>query len=270
MHTPQQLLERILASPYFRDDPRLGDLLRCICLHTQTGHLEALHEHDIGVEALGMEPGYDTREQPVVVQLVAETRNRLQSFFQNEGRQEPLRLVIPPGEFRAFFFEADPRELEQAALQPTALERFWAPYFQSGMRNLLIHGHSGEESVAVSEAYAMTRLAIAFDKQGASLLMYPAGAVEVLDLAGTNLILTGGPATNAVLAQFRSQTPARALVQRIGAETGRGAITILTAPSSADLLPIAIYVTEEATLARTAQRFAGGVFPPDFELALNP
>src|SRR5262249_13695364 len=186
-----------------------------------------------------------------------------------EGRREPVRVTVPKGEYRAFFYETDPNELRAAADEPTPLERFWAPYFASGYRNLLVHGSLGDDAMPITQAYAIARLAILFDKHRVAIEMYPSSAIQVLDLKDTNLILIGSRATNAVLAEFMEADPERASVSRIGAADGKGAVTIIVAPKLVDLIDAVGYICEESTIEKSARRFCGGAFPTDFALTLG-
>lgn len=260
---PRRIVERILLSPLFHGEEEISEILLYICYYTQSGNLDALREHDIGVAVLGLEPGYDVRENTAVADAVDKIRERLKLYFANEGRREPMRLTIPKGEFRAFFYEADPRELA-AADGPTAVERFWAPYWRSKNSNLLVHGELPGDLLPIAEAYAATRIAVLFAEHGSGLQMRPASSVTNADLKA-NLILIGLPATNRVLKAFLMEIGEDPVIERLApnAETPHGVITALTAPTPEGLLQAAEFTATEELLAEHE-------YPSMFRLRLYP
>lgn len=264
---PRRLLERVLMSPRFRDSREMSELLLYICYQTQSGNLDALHEHDIGVAVLGLEPGYGTSEQPVVAEYVEQIRAGLKEYFAREGRREPLRVAIPKGEFRAFFYETDPRQLAEAE-EPTALERFWGPYWDPAARNLLIHGEAADGLIPVGEAYVLVQVAALFRSRDASVELASAAAHRLTDLRGVNLILTGLAAMNPFVERFAMPAHQPA-VQRIWRTDENGVITILSADSAAGLMEAGRFVTEEGHLERAAARWEQASFPPSFRLTIG-
>jgi hypothetical protein len=267
MDGPEELLRRIVRSAAFRGSQEHCDVLEYICYQTQAGGLSDLREHDIGVAVLGLEPGYDVAENPAVSRVTEEVREKLKSYFRKEGRREQLRIAIPKGEFRAFFFEADPRQLAEA--EPGALEQFWAPYWRSGVKNLLIHGELPEEGMLIAEAYAAVQLAVLFEGKGSALRLQPASAFTESGVPEGNLVLVGTPATNAMLGEFVREPLEVAIMQRIWARDGHGVVTILASPDPAGILAAARFVTSEEVLERTAAASPMGEIPRDFRVTLG-
>jgi hypothetical protein len=260
---PLAILDRIQASPYFPQTPEAVPLLRYICARTQAGHGDTLREHDIGVEILGLEPGYDVSANPIVRLLVDEIRVGLRNYFANDGKGEPLRLAIPAGEYRAYFYEARPEELASAqAPAQSAFERFWEPHFQPRAKNMLIHGEV-EGRMPVAEAHAVSKLAALFAKSGISLQIHSAVNLPDLDPAGLCLILTGTFANNRVLAEHMNEAPAGATVRRLST------VTIVTGPDAASVLDATRFVTEEQWLNRKAASFSATGFPDEFDLVVR-
>jgi hypothetical protein len=244
---PRRVVERILLSPYFQER-ELSEILLYICYQTQNGNVDALHEHDIGVAVLGLEPGYDVRENTTVADAVEKIRQGLKLYFANEGRREPVRVAIPRGEVRAFFYEADPRQLAEAE-EPTALERFWGPYWGNQGRNLLVHGELPNEAMPIAEAYAATQIAVLFAHNGSGLQLRPVSEVTDTDLRMSNLIVIGSPETNPLLAQFLD-TYEEPVVERLPRDGQHGMLTALTAPTAEGLLEAAAFACSEEHLAR--------------------
>lgn len=263
---PQSLLQRILQSPGFRQSPPHQGLLQFICGSTQAGDLDVLHEHDIGVHLFGFPPGYDVEAEPAVRHIAGEVRQMLAEYFRTHGRRETLRVVIPPGEYRAFFFEAPPEEIEPGQLD--AIGQFWAPYFRQGARNYLVHGELPGEQLSISEAYALVKVAALFEKQVSPLEIRALQSFELRDLAGTNLILLGTAGNNSLLKAALDDPPKAASVKRSAATAFQGTVTILTAPDPAGVLRAALFATTEELLARTRDKALASGFPPDFDLTI--
>jgi len=125
----RQLLQRILASPRFAHAHLLKRVLQYVCERSADPAAPPPKEHEIAIEAMGRPVSFDPRTDPIVRVTMAGIRGRLLAYFANEGRDEPLRLTIPKGRYRAVFTEAI-REAsgEPAAVGTSALSRFWAPY----------------------------------------------------------------------------------------------------------------------------------------------
>ena len=69
---------------------------------TLSGHPEMLKERIIGASVFGRRPDYDTNDDPVVRSRAAEVRKRLAVYYQ-ASPEEPVRISIPSGSFRAVF-----------------------------------------------------------------------------------------------------------------------------------------------------------------------
>lgn len=254
--SPQALLGRIVSSAAFRESNGHAELLQFVCEQTQAG--QDLREHDIGVALFGMEPGYDVAEQPVVSSTMEETRQWLKKYFATEGKREMLRLAVPKGEFRAFFYEADPAQLATAANEPTALERFWMPYFSNRRANVLLHGALDEDSMPIPEAYAAVQIALLFERNKARLQMAPASA-GIPD--GANVILLGTPETNPSVGAVECGVVERKVTEQ------SEVITILAAPRFEGILPVVGFAVSEE-LMESALRQVGPEWPPHFRLTL--
>lgn len=259
--SPQALLQRIISSSVFHASNGHAELLQFVCTQTQAGN--DLREHDIGVALFGLEPGYDIAETPIVSTTMDETRQWLKAYFAGEGKRELLRLAVPKGEFRAFFYEADPTQLAAAANEPSALERFWMPYFTNQRPNLLLHGALDEDSMLIPEAYAAVQLALLFERHQAHLQLIPATADPP---PNANLILTGTPQTNLAIAAYAEGPIETTILERTSTSQGQ-IVTILAAPQPEGILPAAKFAVSE-DLLESALRQTGPEWPPHFRLTL--
>ena len=115
-------VERILTSPNFRRAPALCKFLSYICESYFEGRAHEIKEYNIAVSALGRRPGFDPQVDPIVRVSAHSLRKRLESYYQGEGRLNPIRIVLPVGSYVPNFQKASV-ERASLALTPTpALE----------------------------------------------------------------------------------------------------------------------------------------------------
>jgi predicted ATPase len=94
-------LERIVDSRSFRASRRTGDVLRVIVEHTLADSPQPLKERTIAVQAMGRPPDFDPRLDASVRVQVRRLRATLDEYYRGEGADEPLRIEIPVGGYRA-------------------------------------------------------------------------------------------------------------------------------------------------------------------------
>lgn len=115
-------LERILASPAFRNSRQCQKFLEHVAVNSLEGHEDRLKERSIGIEVFGRDPGYDTSTDPVVRVRATEVRKRLAQFYQESAGPGDVKLEIPAGSYRAeFHLPAAP--VVEAAPQRGAAEK---------------------------------------------------------------------------------------------------------------------------------------------------
>ena len=108
-----RLAKRIAASETFSKSARLPSFLLYVCECALSGREGEINEQQIGVHVFGRAPGYNSNEDSVVRSQARLLRTRLDLYFQNEGRDEPLEIRIPKGSYVPRF---EPRELLSPAL----------------------------------------------------------------------------------------------------------------------------------------------------------
>jgi hypothetical protein len=113
-----QLVERIVASPYFAKSDRLCSILLYICELSLQGRADEINEVNIGSRLLGRR-GYDPSVDGIVRSHASRMRQRLGQYFEGEGSQEPLRLLVPKGAYIPIF---EPRPPERTMLETPHLE----------------------------------------------------------------------------------------------------------------------------------------------------
>jgi WD40 repeat protein len=112
-------LERILASPAFADAERARSFLRFVvnrALERRTGEIK---ESVIAVEALGRNSSFDSKSDPIVRVEARRLRERLDSYYEREGRPDRVVISVPKGGYVPDFAERQP--------QPEAMTRTTRP-----------------------------------------------------------------------------------------------------------------------------------------------
>jgi hypothetical protein len=95
----REQLERILASPLFRNSKRYPSLLRYVVEQALEGHSSELKERTLGIEVFGRAPDYDTNVDPVVRISAAETRKRIAQYYHESGHETEPRIDLPLGSY---------------------------------------------------------------------------------------------------------------------------------------------------------------------------
>jgi hypothetical protein len=97
------LLERVAGSPQLKRAARLQELLFYIGKRSLKDGSETIHEQEIGVEVFRRPENYDTGVDNIVRTNVSDLRKRIESYFESEGRDEPLVMEIPRGSYIPVF-----------------------------------------------------------------------------------------------------------------------------------------------------------------------
>src|SRR5271167_1669019 len=98
-----QLAQRIVASRSFAKSALLSRFLLYVCEREITGRTNEISEHQIGVRVFGRRPGYSAGEDNIVRNYARQLRHRLEQYFQEEGKDEELRVSIPRGKYVPLF-----------------------------------------------------------------------------------------------------------------------------------------------------------------------
>jgi len=145
-----QLAQRIIASPGFQRSSQLRAFLAYVVEMTLLNRQEEVSEQLIGSRVLGRRPDYDPNEDNIVRVQARHLRARLQEYFANEGRSEPVLLEIPKGSYVPVF-RPRPPEVSGAALARLRLG-VWLPWALAGLLAaaciwLAMGGSQGRSSV---------------------------------------------------------------------------------------------------------------------------
>lgn len=117
----RELVVRIVKSKTFARSERLSTLLSYVCDMTLKGRADELNEQKIGSAVFGRAIDYDSSIDGIVRTQASRLRQRLGLYFEEEGAEEPVRILIPKGGYIPLF-EARParEELASERLHPAA------------------------------------------------------------------------------------------------------------------------------------------------------
>jgi len=99
----RELVSRIITSPTFARSERLCSLLTYVCDTALKGREGELNEQRIGQAVFGRSPDYDSSIDGIVRTQASRLRQRLELYFEQEGAEEPIRVVIPKGGYIPVF-----------------------------------------------------------------------------------------------------------------------------------------------------------------------
>ena len=117
----RQQLERMLASPVFKNSRRSPSLLRYVVERTLDGKGTDLKERTLGVEVFGRQPEYDTGADPVVRSTAGEIRKRIALYYHEHSRDGEIRIELSPGSYVPEF------SIPASAVAPAPLAPVSAP-----------------------------------------------------------------------------------------------------------------------------------------------
>jgi Tol biopolymer transport system component len=101
-------LERILASASFAEAGRAKTFLRFIVSLALEGRASEIKEFLIAVEVLGRNSSFDSKSDPIVRVEARRLRDRLRSYYEDEGRSDPVLISLPKGGYVPEFLELRP------------------------------------------------------------------------------------------------------------------------------------------------------------------
>ena len=100
-------LDRVLSSRAFADSERHRRFLRFVVDQTLDGRGSEIKESVIGVEALGRNGSFDPKADPIVRVEAGRLRARLSSYYESEGKGDPVRIELPKGGYVPAFTSLD-------------------------------------------------------------------------------------------------------------------------------------------------------------------
>lgn len=110
-------MSRILASRTFSKSARLSAFLRHVCMTTAEGNEKMLCEQQIGIAVFGRPDHYSPADDTIVRSSARLLRQRLLTYYEEEGCKELFRIAIPRGSYVPVF-AATAVETSAAAAPP--------------------------------------------------------------------------------------------------------------------------------------------------------
>lgn len=98
-----ELAQRMAASRHFSRAAQLHDFLLFITLRKLEGREHEIHETNIGCSVLGRDELFSPITDNIVRVQARHLRRKVEEYFANEGRDEPLILSIPKGGYVPHF-----------------------------------------------------------------------------------------------------------------------------------------------------------------------
>ena len=114
-----ELVERIVASPTFVKSSRLCSFLIYICELSLQERSDEINELNIGKTVFGRSSNYDPSVDGIVRSHASRLRQRLEQYFNDEGANETIRLLIPRGGYIPVF---EPRPSPSAPHEAASFE----------------------------------------------------------------------------------------------------------------------------------------------------
>lgn len=112
------LVQRILSSSYLTKSARLSEMFLYLSNRVLDDCAEDIHEQEVGRNVFGRSADYDTMADNIVRVQVSMLRKRIDQYFANEGRHEPLIIDIPKGNYAPEFRKRPPAPAPVAVPPP--------------------------------------------------------------------------------------------------------------------------------------------------------
>ncbi|HTD21813.1 MAG TPA: hypothetical protein VK738_04115 [Terriglobales bacterium] len=97
------LVERVASSRYFNKSARLHDLLMYVCGRVLDDDVQEIGEQEIGCNVFERPRDYDTATDNIARVHASLLRKRLEQYFEEEGRDEPIIIEIVKGNYAPVF-----------------------------------------------------------------------------------------------------------------------------------------------------------------------
>jgi hypothetical protein len=99
----EELVRRVASSATFEKSPRLRAFFLHVCRCAMEDKPEEATEQQIGIYVYGRSPGYNPNDDNIVRSQARVLRMKLEHHFVNEGKDEPVVITIPKGQYLPVF-----------------------------------------------------------------------------------------------------------------------------------------------------------------------
>jgi Malectin domain len=101
-------LYAVLTSDTFENRPRLANLLNYICERHFDGDTGAIKEYSIATDVFGRSQSFDQATDSIVRVEAFRLRKKLREFYEGEGADQPIEIVVATGHYRPEFIDRTP------------------------------------------------------------------------------------------------------------------------------------------------------------------
>ena len=98
-------VDELLGSETFSRSEQLRSFLSWVCERTLSGHGKEINEYSLAVDALGKPADFSPGEDSSVRRTAYELRQKLQKYYEGEGREAVVRVELPKGSYTPRFVE---------------------------------------------------------------------------------------------------------------------------------------------------------------------
>lgn len=99
----RQTLERVLNSKYFVHAHKKRQFLNIVSNFYLNGRAHELNEYVLAYDVFGRDNTYNPSADPIVRVVAHEIRKKLESYYQNEGAGDDIRMELPAGSYQPVF-----------------------------------------------------------------------------------------------------------------------------------------------------------------------
>lgn len=92
-------LERICTHPLFSETTRMKRFLTYIVTETLEGKADRLKGYSLGIEVFDRPDSFDAQADTIVRVQAGQLRRRLDLFYSDAGKDDPVRILIPKGSY---------------------------------------------------------------------------------------------------------------------------------------------------------------------------
>jgi TolB-like protein len=107
-------LSRVLQSRAFSGAPSLSRLLTHVVERTLDGKGDDLKEYSLGVDVFDRGDSFDPKVDTIVRVQARRLRAKLHEYYQSEGREDPIAIVLAKGRYAPEFERAQKRPTERS------------------------------------------------------------------------------------------------------------------------------------------------------------
>jgi hypothetical protein len=152
------LAQRVVASKSFAKSALLSKFLLYVCDRELTGRTEEISEHQIGVHVFARRQGYNPGEDNIVRNYARQLRQRLDHYFEGEGKSEDLRINVPLGKYIPVF-SPHPHQVPMPAEVPTVVDSHRSPTAVHG-DDISVQPSSSKSRVRIYALFALLFIAV--------------------------------------------------------------------------------------------------------------